>query len=174
MQHTQRFNEKTALEVILYLAQKSSDPTFHHISKLLYFADRLHLERYGRFICGDRYIAMKNGPVPSGVYNMLKNAKTGVQYFCFPEAEGAFDVVGEYTVRALRAPDMGRFSDSDIECLDEALRQYDRYSFGRLTQLSHDAAWSAADENDTIPIEAIVRSLGDPDGLLEHLANPHP
>ena len=59
------FNEKVALEVILYIANKSQKPTFHHIAKLLYFADKSHLCQYGRFICGDNYIAMKNGPVPS-------------------------------------------------------------------------------------------------------------
>lgn len=160
----QKFDERVALEAILYLAQKSTDPTFHHISKLLYFADRLHLEQYGRSICGDRYIAMKNGPVPSRVYDMMKDAQGEI---------GAFEVEG-FRVMALRAPDTDRFSDSDLECIDESLRLYDHCSFGTLTRLSHDEAWRSADENDAISTEAIVRSLGNPDGLLEHLANPHP
>lgn len=169
----QKFDEQVALEAILYLTQKSDDPTFHHISKLLYFADRMHLERYGRLICGDRYIAMKNGPVPSRVYDMLKDAQRGILYLSYPDAEGAFAVEG-YRVKALRSPDMDMFSDSDLECLDESLRRYDHYSFGALTRLSHDEAWRSADENDAISIEAIVRSIGSPAGLLEHLTNPHP
>jgi hypothetical protein len=32
----------------------------------MYFADKAHLEQYGRFICGDSYVAMK--PVPIGTY----------------------------------------------------------------------------------------------------------
>lgn len=174
MQHIQEFDQKVALEAILYLADKSASPTFHHIAKLLYFADRMHLERYGRFICGDRYVAMKHGPVPSGVYDMIKAAQNGVQYLCFPEAEGAFDVVGKYTVKPRRHPDVGWFSSSDLACLDEALRKYDKYTFEEMTRMSHDSAWRAADENDFISIEAIVASLGNPSGLLEHLANQHP
>jgi uncharacterized phage-associated protein len=38
----------------------------------MYFADRKHLEKYGRFICGDSYVAMKHGPVPSEIYDILK------------------------------------------------------------------------------------------------------
>src|SRR5688572_4207008 len=86
------FNEKAAVETILYIASRSKEPTYHRIAKLLYFADLLHLERYGRFICGDRYIAMKHGPVPSGVYAMMKAAEGGVSYYSFPAAENAFVV----------------------------------------------------------------------------------
>ena len=117
---------------------------------------------------------MKNGPVPSGVYDMLNAARDGMQYLHFPEAEEAFDVVGTYTVQALRGPDLGWLSASELECLDEALHLYDGYSFKQLTRLSHDAAWHAADENDTIPIAAIVESLGNPDGLLEQVTDPNP
>lgn len=174
MQHAQEFDQKVALEAILYLAEHSASPTFHHIAKLLYFADRMHLEQYGRFICGDRYVAMKHGPVPSGVYDMIKAAQHGVQYLHFPEAEGAFDVIGRYTVRPHRSADQGWFSSSDLTCLNEALRMYDRYTFEQMTNLSHDSAWRAADENDFIPIEAIVASVGNPSGLLEQVTNPYP
>ncbi|WP_409530306.1 Panacea domain-containing protein [Shinella sp.] len=50
-----------------------------HALKTLYYADRAHLQRYGRPITGDRYIAMENGPVPSYAYNAVKQQ--------LPEAE---------------------------------------------------------------------------------------
>lgn len=168
------FNEKVALEVILYIANKSQKPTFHHIAKLLYFADKLHLCQYGRFICGDNYIAMKNGPVPSHVYDMLKAVKSGYSCFTNIQLDTAFEVKWNHHVVPLRSADLEWLSDSDIECLDSAIQQYDKFDFGRLTALSHDEAWKSANEDDEISIEAIVKTIGNPSGLLEHLQNPYP
>ena len=170
---TFEFDAKVAVEAVLYIATKSQEPTFHHIAKLLYFADLLHIERYGRFICGDDYVAMKNGPVPSRVYDMLKVVKGGYESSSFPDIQGAFCVKG-YTVYPQRDPDFEWLSESEIECLNEAIQSYDQYSFGQLTSMSHDAAWQSADENDFISLEAIVHRLGDPNYLLEHLTNSHP
>jgi uncharacterized phage-associated protein len=168
------FNEKTAVEAILYIVTHSRQPTFHRIAKLFYFADLCHLGRYGRFICGDSYLAMKQGPVPSGVYDMLKAVKNGLAYLRFQEHQKAFEVEGNHAIVPLRQPDLEWLSDSDIECLDEAIAEYDRYSFEHLTRLSQGDAWKCADENDQISLEAIVAQLGNPAGLLEHLSDPHP
>ncbi len=43
------FDEDVAIEVVLYIANRVPDPTFHLIFKIMYFADKAHLERYGRF-----------------------------------------------------------------------------------------------------------------------------
>lgn len=167
------FDEKVAVEAILYLAHQSQDPTFHHLSKLMYFADRLHLERYGRFICGDQYIAMKHGPVPSAIYDMFKDVREGLSYINFPAADEAF-LVEDYRVTPRRVPNLEWLSESDIECLEDVISQYDAMSFGELTSLSHDSAWYAADENEQISIESIVESFADSSSLLEYLEDPHP
>ena len=91
--------------MILYVASKLQETTFHRIVKLLYFADKLHLERYGRFITGDRYIAMEYGPVPSNVYDMLKAARN-VNQIVPDSQERPFAVEDERRVVPLRAPDM--------------------------------------------------------------------
>lgn len=41
---------------------------------ILYLADKTSLEKYGRFIFGESYYAMKEGPTPSYTYNLLKQA----------------------------------------------------------------------------------------------------
>jgi uncharacterized phage-associated protein len=141
------FDEKVAVEAILYIAKRSKDPTFHHIAKLFYFADLCHLERYGRFICGDRYVAMKHGPVPSGIYDMLKAARDGVGYLHFDEIAHAFSVKENRLVVPLRPSNLEWLSDSDIGCLDEAITNYDHLGFDELTRKSHDIAWKSADVN---------------------------
>jgi hypothetical protein len=174
------FNEKVAIETILYLATKSTNPALDRITKLLYFADRFHLAKYGRFICGDRYIAMKHGPVPSGVYDILKSVRDCPSYLEIPEAKDAFKIqaadakMKKCQVVPLRPPDMEWLSDSDVECLDEALQKYDHLDFTKLASLSQDDAWRSADEDESISLDAIVESIGNPEGLLEYLSDPYP
>lgn len=170
---------RCALEVVLYLAQKSKDSTFHHIFKLLYFADRLHLARYGRLICGDQYIAMKDGPVPSDLYDMFKAVRGGYDYNRLPEVTEAISVAPNgYTIIPQRRANLEWLSDSDIECLDESLRDYDHFSFPELSRRSHDDAWKSADRNNAIPFQSLATDVDDKmelDGtLIEYLADPIP
>ncbi|MBP0020504.1 MAG: SocA family protein [Cyanobacteria bacterium SBLK] len=109
MKHPFIFNAEKGIEAILYIIKHGTEPTFLHISKVMYFADRKHLEKYGRFICGDRYIAMKNGPVPSGVYDLLKNVRDANKSYLYslgPEifeiANSAFHVGFSYRVKPCR------------------------------------------------------------------------
>ncbi|MEP6889480.1 MAG: Panacea domain-containing protein [Nitrospirota bacterium] len=164
-----RFDPEKALNAILWIARRIPCPTFHSISKLLYFADRLHLERYGRLITGDSYVAMKHGPVPSGAYDIMKAVRGDGTCAREEEAREAFAVDGHYDVVPRRAANDSLFSESDRECLEEAIQQYGSLSFQELTDRSHDAAWHSADENDSIELEQIIATLPDGASLLEHL-----
>lgn len=63
--------EKTT-EVLLYITEQVTD--VYNALKVLYFADKDHLAKYGRQICGESYVAMKDGPVPSCTYDLVKAA----------------------------------------------------------------------------------------------------
>ncbi|VXD20803.1 hypothetical protein PL8927_70018 [Planktothrix serta PCC 8927] len=57
MEYQFDFNIEKGIESILYilkLLENKAQPTLHRVSKVLYFADKEHLEKYGRFIFGDR------------------------------------------------------------------------------------------------------------------------
>ena len=167
MRHPFTFNVVKSVEAILYIAQYVKQPTFHRISKIMYFADKEHLETYGRFVCGDHYVAMKHGPVPSNTYDILKAVRSNGFFESLDEK--AFVVVEQFLVKPLRAVCIDYFSESDLECLDNAISKYGAMSFNQLTELSHDQAWQTADENDYIDIEHIVATLADPDILLDYL-----
>jgi uncharacterized phage-associated protein len=162
------FDPQKAIEAVLVVASKVADPTFHRISKLLYFADKLHLGKYGRFICGDDYVAMRHGPVPSRIYDMLKAAASRGESPWAQKTKLAFDV-NNYTVKPQRPPDLTRLSASERACLEEAIKTFGGKSFSELTNASHDAAWRAADENDLITVEDIARTLPNAVEVLEHV-----
>lgn len=163
------FDQAKALEVILYLAERVSDASFHSISKVLYCSDRKHLERYGRLICGDHYIAMRYGPVPSRIYDMMKAPLGLVANSDAAFVKDSFEVFGGHNLRVTRPANQDAFSKSELACLDEAILEWGHLSFTERTTESHDAAWRAADENGVITVEDIARTLPSAEELLDHL-----
>lgn len=179
MNYPFEFKLDKGIEAVLYIAQNVDEPTFHRISKIIYFADRKHLEKYGRFICGDSYVAMKHGPVPSEIYDILKAVRgdtvSSFKPYEAPEkAKSAFSVQEQYEVKQLREASLDFFSESDLECLNYSIEKYGSLSFGELTKLSHDQAWETADENDFIEIEHIARTLNNAEELISYLQDQHP
>jgi uncharacterized phage-associated protein len=168
-----RFDPQIMCEVILYIAEQLRQPSFQQIASILYLADKLHLTRYGRFITGDRYIAMEYGPVPSNIYDMLKAARS-INGPIADELTPGFSVQDERIVIPHRAADLDWISDSERECLDETIAQYGALSFRQLTEVSHDTAWQSTERNREIALEAILTSIGSPAPLLEHLRDPNP
>jgi hypothetical protein len=165
-------DKRKALELIVYLTNRLSQASFHSVSKVLYFADKLHLERYGRLISGDRYIAMENGPVPSWVYDLMKAvAERGTVPASYKTAAMQALEVDKHWLKARRDADTQYFSKSEIACLDESIAANGKKSFGQLTDESHDDAWRSVDENSTIPVETIAGTLPNADEVIKHLSN---
>lgn len=163
----QRLDLEKALEVLLYITASVKDT--YKALKILYFADKEHLNRYGRLICGESYIAMKDGPVPSGAYDLVKFAR-GVTYFNMPSGtRDALQIEG-YDIFPQRKPDLEFLSESDIECLNVSINKFKSLSFSQLRDISHqEACYKKADRDDEIEFENIVESLPDGHALLDYL-----
>lgn len=154
-----KFNSEKALEAILYVASKAPDPDIYHVIKVLYFADLAHLEKYGRLITNDTYIAMKDGPVASNAYDIIKLAKNCGRMI--PDGLEIKDilsalVVDKITVKPLRNPEEDVFSDSDVSCLDEAIKNIGHLKFSDIRSMSHGKAWRSADENGEIDLLSLA------------------
>ena len=67
-----KFAAHKAKAAILLSAQEWPGIDIHGLLKACYFADVAHLNRHGRPIFGATYRAMKFGPVPLEIYEMLK------------------------------------------------------------------------------------------------------
>ena len=65
-------NENKVIEVLSWLANEQPGIGAFHVSKVLYYADKEHLNLYGRPVLGDTYIRMEFGPVPSKTYDLIK------------------------------------------------------------------------------------------------------
>jgi hypothetical protein len=162
------FDRAKAIETILYLAKRIEDPTLHSIGKLLYFSDKTSLEKYGRFICGDDYYAMKWGPVPTHTYDLMKEAAN--------QDNLPFELHG-YVVEPSRDADTDILSESDIECLDASIRLYGDVPMWKRHEDSADRAYKQAWERRgasgsvRMSIEDIASLLDDGDELIAFLAH---
>mgnify|MGYP003624778794 CR=1 FL=1 len=167
MAYKQPFDSERALEAIVYIVSKLTRNQRHSIAKILYFADKVHLNDYGCLMFGDRYVKMSYGPVPSEAYDMIKyetqtHAKHEDLALAFTANEGN-------VVKSLREPDASKISEAMRLCIDQAISEYGHLTFGELTRLSHDDAWTSAETNRAMSFDAIVATLPDGPALMAHL-----
>jgi uncharacterized phage-associated protein len=138
-----KMNWAKAVEAVHYVVSIHPGITAYYLAKVFYFADKAHLADWGRPICGDDYVAMEHGPVPSGIYDLIKR-----DVFLDDDIVAEFDRrVGEQD-RALY-PEMAftptALSPSDMEYLQNAERIYAHMPFAELRKLVHrERAWAEA------------------------------
>jgi len=165
---TFQFNQTKAIEAILYLTQKVSNSDIYGICKLLYLVDKTSLEKYGRFVFGESYYAMKEGPTPSNAYDLLKQVAKASVY--------GLRVDGNQIV-PLRNPDLECLSESDIECLDQIISVYGHAPNWFRSKDAHDDAWRESWDKRgrkgsiKMPIENIAELLTDSVDLVDYLSN---
>ena len=133
-----KLNFEKAIEAIVWLAKQNPGIDIYHISKAVFFADKLHINRYARPIFGDTYFCAPYGPLPSGIHNLLsKDSWTNPLHLA--ELERSVEIKGRYKkTKAKRDPDMDFFSGTDVECLKEGLEKVEGLSFEDLYNITHD------------------------------------
>lgn len=152
-----QFDEMKGVEALTHIASCWPGITAFYAAKVLFFAEKSHLNRYARPIVADTFIAMPNGPVPSTLYDFIKGR---LEHAGDPEAVLAalsidHDRWPRITARREANPDV--LSPSDVECLDEAMAFCRTKSFGALSTLTHrERAWSDAPANGPMDYEAMI------------------
>jgi uncharacterized phage-associated protein len=103
--------------------------------KLLYLADKYHLRKYGRLVTGDQYIAMKLGPVQSGVKDIADlsdflDSEERDYASLFIKKEG-------HDIKSIRKIDYDELSQTDVEALNFVLERFGSLSDSDLIKLTH-------------------------------------
>jgi hypothetical protein len=145
------FRADKALEIILYVVSKGCT-NMYNVLKVIYFADKEYFKKTGHTLCKDRYVAMKNGPVPSAIYNLLTGMREWSQfnnYHALGAGTLAFEEEMSYILKPLRSPNLRLFGNADFPSLDEAIARYGFMSFEDLKNFScQEINYQCADEND--------------------------
>ncbi len=146
------FKPRKFASVVAYLAARRPGITKKTLCKIIYFADKEHLLRYGRPITGDRYYALEQGPIPSRGLDAI-NAKNK-----HPEDDAEVAKYGKLRGWTFewngKPPDVKALSKSDIKVLDEVFGRIGHLQAWQLEELSHkEVAWLRADQNGPMDFE---------------------
>ena len=168
------FDKDASVNAILYiLSAFGGQADMHKVYKTLYFADQEHLSKYGRSITGDTYIAMQYGPVPSMIYDITKAVK-GDSYFSqsdnATELKELFHFANRFIICAAADYDPDSLSDSDKECLDNAIAKCCDKSFTELTEMSHGLAYNNTRPDREISVKDILCEAGDTEEYANYIS----
>lgn len=134
-----RFNLKKTTQALNFLAIKSHGEIDKiKAIKLIYFADRFHLRKYGRPITNDEYLAMEWGPVNSNAKDI---ADMNEEYLGVSEREYASQYIGKpakNVIKSLQEVNNKVFSQTDIEALNWVWETFGHLGGFDLANLSHE------------------------------------
>lgn len=139
--------KKVANAIIYFIDSQVQNISKTKVMKLLFFADKIHLERYGKPIFYDDYIALQYGPIPSLTLNIINSINE-------PEKEDFKSLIKEFleyvrlneqydedmittTFEKKKEFNQKLFSQSEIEILNEISQKYKNYTAKKLSKLTH-------------------------------------
>jgi len=155
-----KFDPEKLVQALAFFASRGvNDLDTLKAVKLLYFADRQHLLKYGRPILGDDYYCMKNGPIPTNalgqIQDALSSSPTGDHDPLFDEYFGVDRTHQHARFTLKKEPDLDVFSATDVEVLESVLEAYGDKSAWKLRELTHlDECVKLADQ------ERLTRGVG--------------
>lgn len=129
------------------------------LMKLFYFADFMHLKKYGAPITYDTYVNLEHGPIPSAVKNLVDTASDDIDNSILadtitverPEGTDMCRIIG---LRKFTDNDAQLFSESELETLKRVCIRFGDKNTKYTEETSHnEAAWQKTNLLETIPYE---------------------
>lgn len=165
-----KFDTNKAIHTLLFLIQSlGGKAEAAQLLRLLYFADKKHLSRYGSLILGDVYMSMKNGPVPCNTFLLFqkiveKNSRVTFEY---DVREYFFNEQGY--VERLQDYDNEVLSKSEAMCLFEAIREHKCNDLDTMARLSMDDAWAHANIYNELSVIDMAKTEQTPEVLIQYI-----
>lgn len=134
------FNKAKAINSLIFISNKIANEQGisdkYTALKILYFAEVKHLIKYGQLITDDTIARLKHGSTPSSSYDLLKEKNS----------DGTFNIINNTNFKPNKDLDIEELSESDIECLNEAILENKDLNFSQLKSKAHDKAYNIAEK----------------------------
>lgn len=140
---TYRFSTEKAFSAIHWMVSQGAEVDLHAALKTCYFSDKSHLNEFFQPIFGATYRAMKYGPVPLEIYEMLKGEELWLWEVKGQSLPWALEGVSLRRV-ANKEPDMSMFAESELQHLSNGFHRSVGMNFTARTAATHGADWQAA------------------------------
>jgi len=134
---TLTFSYRKTTQALNYLARQAGGRINKmEALKLVYFADRYHLRKFGRPITNDEYFAMNFGPVASATKDLAEGSDFR------PDVEKQYasqylDAVSRFEYSSLAPVEEKVFSQTDLESLAFTWREFGGSDQFQLAELTH-------------------------------------
>ena len=168
-------DRKKLSELVLFIIDKTGGVDFYHAFKILYFAEMKHLAKWGSGFVPDEFCALKYGPVPTPLYDAVKELNHP-QMILSEELSEVIQYAGEDAPDVLlpkREADLKYLAKSEIEALEQSIEENKSLTFGQLMRKSHDEAWEEANRRtngtNVISPVSMARVLNADDAMLEYI-----
>jgi uncharacterized phage-associated protein len=157
-----RFSTKKTIQAAAVLLKFARGRMgYLRLLKLLYIADRESLRQVRRPIIGTRIVAMKNGPLHSEVFNLVKGEHPDAPLWSeFIRREG-------YEVELTADPGVSELSPNDVHTLTEVSERYAPMGEYQIAEATHDfPEWlknfpeGSDDTSFTIPLADLLDAVG--------------
>ena len=168
-----KFEKHCLMEVMLYILNSTKGADIYHVLKILYFAEQKHLVKWGSRITADDFRAYDYGPVADQLYHAIRNS-----HRLDGELSDMFQQVAVFAgddapnvLLPKRMANMDYLSKSEVECLDESIRENAGLTFNELKEKSHDSAWQKAygNSSDLMDSISIAKAAGASEAMLEYI-----
>lgn len=166
--------------VILYLLNNMPEDSrdIYHVVKTAYYAQKNHLVKYALPLFNDSIVALKFGPVPSLIYNVLRASRgdSDPWRFCDDHLLNRLSAVIECKDEwfyAKQQPDMECLSESNIKCLDEAIQEVSKMGFSDIMKRTHGGEWYRANhdaDSNVMDVVNIARENGASEDVISYLS----
>ncbi|QBR52714.1 Panacea domain-containing protein [Erwinia sp. QL-Z3] len=168
------FSEERVAQMAAYLLSRDGGRmAYLKLIKLLYLSDRKSLDEYGESISGDRFVAMKHGPVLSQTYDLLKNGgdKDGAGWNYWVAGKANYEVA--LNVAILNPEGLDELSDADIEVMDRIYDEFGSMGKYQIRDFTHEHCAEWQDPGNTsvaIPFSSTFSALGRTREVAEKLS----
>lgn len=137
------FDKQHLVEIVLYMLNKTNGLDYYHVFKIIYFANLSMLVKYGTKMVEDTFCALPDDPVPSSLYDCIKDdyrqdnelssmLKECVEY-------GTDDAY--YMLTAKRKPQMDYLSKAEVEELNQSIKENAYLPYNQLRKKLHGKEW---------------------------------
>ena len=164
-----KYDIEKLIDILVIFARRNQELTKLRINKLLYFIDKCHLQKYGRFVLNDRYYRLPLGPIPSLTLNIIndfflprfkisgKKIGTGrlAEFFEPDKDSKGYDIL-----KLKKEVNFGSLSESELDVINYVLDSYGKRATSTLVNISHrDRAWRSTTEPNEIDYDLFLDEL---------------
>ncbi len=160
--------KKIANAIIYFIDNNVHSLGSTKLMKLCFYADKYHLEEYGKPIFNHSYTKLPRGPVPTWLYSIVRTSISGNYDYDFQEEVNVFnEYIGieevsynKYTqIIFTKKQEFNNkfFSKTQLKILNKVIEEFRTITAAEISELSHTTnAWKNVEMNEQITYESMV------------------